>query len=409
MKWPRIIIYSIIIMLILELLKTFVSRQTPAPSYFLAVIISCIQVIFCLAVIFFSLSFSLIEKFFRFPFFTVVIWFTVFISLMECLFVYWYRNPHRMPESLKESYGFYYDFFDASFIQYERSKAVYDPDLFYKLKPSVKFTFSNCEFSTSFVTNHQGLRDDPISLSAPEIILIGDSYVMGWGVEEYEAFPALLEKRTNKNTLNAGIASYGTARQLMLLSKLDSSNLRFLIIQYCANDYTENVEFIKNDFKLPISPQKQYEKVIASYEWTRKYFPGKVFLVTIQAFLKSKINQILPVFAVASERKNDNGDELENALNFAEILYRSTIDFKKVKVIITRLNAYNFMSNSFIHQLKKISNRPPYYERFGKYISIVDLLPVLDKIDYYDLDVHLRPSGHRKVAEALFESLKTTH
>lgn len=38
-----------------------------------------------------------------------------------------------------------------------------------------------------------GLRDSNAALNQPEIICIGDSHTMGWGVEQEETFPKLLD------------------------------------------------------------------------------------------------------------------------------------------------------------------------------------------------------------------------
>jgi len=41
----------------------------------------------------------------------------------------------------------------------------------------------------------------------------------------------VLEKNTNRKVLNAGISSFATVREMILLNRLDTSNLKYLIIQ----------------------------------------------------------------------------------------------------------------------------------------------------------------------------------
>jgi hypothetical protein len=84
------------------------------------------------------------------------------------------------------------------------------------------------------------LRDDEESLFSPEIVVVGDSQAMGWGVSQDLTFSSLLENALGKPILNAAISSYGTARELKILERIDLSNLKFLIIQYSDNDYREN-------------------------------------------------------------------------------------------------------------------------------------------------------------------------
>ena len=105
--------------------------------------------------------------------------------------------------------------------------ARYDKGLFYTLNPGVcKFDSDafKSTFSVEVKVNSQGTRDEEDRLKAPEIICIGDSHIMGWGVKQEESCPKLIERYTGKKTLNAGVSSYGTARELMLLSKLDRKN-----------------------------------------------------------------------------------------------------------------------------------------------------------------------------------------
>ena len=72
---------------------------------------------------------------------------------------------------------------------------------------------------------------------------------MGWGVDENETFASLLEQNLKLRVLNASISSYGTARQIELLNSLDVSNLEYLIIQYCKNDFNENKTYLNNKSK----------------------------------------------------------------------------------------------------------------------------------------------------------------
>ena len=86
---------------------------------------------------------------------------------------------------------------DRMLVQYQKDCAHYDPLVSYRLTPG-SCLFQNREFKTRIEVNSAGLRDDENSLRAPEIIVLGDSYAMGHGVNQMEAFPALLETLLNK-------------------------------------------------------------------------------------------------------------------------------------------------------------------------------------------------------------------
>ena len=121
-------------------------------------------------------------------------------------------------------------------VQLDERHARYDPELFYTLQPGA-FMFENVEFSTQFVVNTLGVRDNQRSLTQPEIVVAGDSYAMGWGVQQDESFPELLERRTGRLVLNAAVSSYGTVRERRMLDRVDLSRATTLIVQYDAERF----------------------------------------------------------------------------------------------------------------------------------------------------------------------------
>lgn len=136
----------------------------------------------------------------------------------------------------------------------------YDSELGYTLKPG-RFLFADAEFAVPFEVNRLGLRDSEAAAEKPEIIVLGDSYAMGWGVPQEEALAKRLERLTGLKTLNAAIASYGTARQLRLLDRLDTRRLRYLVIQYCDNDIRENAQFREFGHLIQVSSASYRERV----------------------------------------------------------------------------------------------------------------------------------------------------
>lgn len=407
MKFFRILIYTILVLLLLEVLKTFIGRIAFAQSYFIGLILSCMQVLLLLAVLLIPVMYSVFKRMFRRPLLLSGILFIAIIALLEGVANWMLYRPAKIPPYLMGSYIFYYDFLDRSIIQFEDDKTTYHPELTYTLRPASRFNFSNAEFKTGYMTNRLGLRAAENALDTPAIICIGDSYAMGWGVNQSETFPEQLSMLCGKRMLNAGISSYGTARELELLKKADQTNLQYLIIQYCSNDVVENGAYIDSGYHLPIISEAEFEAAQKSYAVNRIYFPGKVFLVLFQHYWKSAFNRIYPLFSLPSERIPPE-DERLHAQRFAEILLHSSINFRKVKVVITRLNMHAFLKGNFIKELRLLADRSPYYETFGKHISLLDLETVLQETDYFILDVHLKPSGHRKVAEALNKILFTS-
>ena len=74
--------------------------------------------------------------------------------------------------------------------------------------------------------------------------------------------------------LNAGVSSYGTAREFRLLDRLDTSALRYLIVQYCDNDDEENTAYISGGYQLAISPPEKLQQRFDEHARATRYRPG---------------------------------------------------------------------------------------------------------------------------------------
>ena len=162
---------------------------------------------------------------------------------------------------------------DRAVPQLQAETARYDPRLTYTLRPG-NFVFAAREFTTHYSVNSLGVRDDEASLHEPEIVVLGDSYAMGWGVEQDEAFPQVIERRTGKRVLNAAVASYGTVREMWMLDRIDLSRASNLIVQYCSNDMPENVELMEKG-TLDIMPEPIYDNLVAGEPARRRYWFGR--------------------------------------------------------------------------------------------------------------------------------------
>lgn len=327
------------------------------------------------------------------------------MTVMECLLAWWMHHPDRLPVSFRPSFAYYYDYFQEDLLQFDARYAVYDTGLFYTLKPESRFSFRNIEFDNEYRTNRVGLRDGDSILSSAQVICLGDSYTMGWGVEQDSSFPVRLAALSGWKVANLGMASYGTARELKGLGRVDTSKLRCLIIQYCCNDQGENLACQKHGYKLPISSRDTYEDLVRAARSSRIYFPGKYFLIIGNFFGKSLLNKIYPFFSLPWERKDWGKGQEDQARIFLDLLYHSGINFGKLKVVITMMDDPENMQGTFLKEAERLSMQMPYRERFGKGLLFMDAGKLLTPDDHYILDAHFKASGHEKIARALSKLL----
>jgi lysophospholipase L1-like esterase len=266
----------------------------------------------------------------------------------------------------------------------------YDARLTYMLRPG-RCRFAGVEYDTQVNVNSFGLRDDEESLARPEIIVLGDSNAMGHGVEDQEAFPQVLERMLGRKVLNAGIRSYGTARELMLLRLLDTSAARVIVIQYCNNDLEENEALLQHG-TLPIQPQREYEALVqkSNASYMNLLGPGLRVLQKLGDRVSDKLRRML-----GHERSPKRVDVNEvQAQAFHDVLARSSDLLRGRHIVILDVEGPGGNAR-FINAVQSRS------ADLGLDLSFADISTVVTPQDFFVLDAHMRPSGHEKVASLL--------
>ena len=393
------------LIILFELLKMILSfKQSGATYYhFFSNLLSCYQILillYCIITLFLEL---ILKRFFKnnYKILSVGLFF-ILVLVCELLFGYLLHHPTSIPKGL---YLFkrYYIGYEGNTIQFDKECSEYSNILFYKLKDQKQFVFRSLEFADSFTTNSKGFRDDEASLEKPSIIFLGDSYTLGWGAKQNETFVSVTENITGLKGLNAGMSSYGTARESMVLSTLDTSNLDFIIWQYCYNDAVENKAYSDSGFVLPVKSRKEYNRIADLNEWTTTYFPGKYFLTILNLVVQREEKKSANI-PVAEPKHNNNAQE--EAERFINILAKSKINWHRTRVIVLELS-YRERHSQFITALQNLINQNPAKQIFLKNIFTLDVKTFLRKEDYYLMDVHLRKQGNFKVGEHLAKTIKS--
>ena len=323
----------------------------------------------------------------------------VFLAAVEILTGYLIRNSHRIPGFLRSSFIEYYGNYGRNQVEFDPECAQYDSRLSYILRPGRKFEFNNYEFASNYSTNRLGLRDSEPDLDKPEIICAGDSHTMGWGVEQDQNYPAVLQELTGLKTLNAGISSYGTAREMLSLQRLDLSNLKFLIIQYCGNDLKENQTFAANGYRLPVMSNRKFDSLSRTLQWRRVYYPFRHTLTISRFFISGFIREK----KAAPDTRSESGHEyVERVRLFREIIDKATHLPKDVTIIVTDITGIHPMEEKFIFEFDK-QIKASTQDR--KYISL-NLAPHLRPEEFYVLDGHVKPAGHHRIATLLSDIIR---
>lgn len=289
-------------------------------------------------------------------------------------------------------------FVDRGMVQLLPDCARWDPDLGYTLRPG-RCTFANTEYTTTLLVNRLGVRDSEKALAAPELVVLGDSFALGWGVSGDETFAARLGKMTGFAVLNTGVSSYGTVRELRLLAKVDRSRLTTIVWQFCNNDYIENAAYAKNGNRLATLPEAEYDGWVSLHAQGRRYVPGR--------YLLSALTTRYRALAHADEADPSSPDPDDPAVRRNQVAYflnaleTSPVDLSPYRIILFEMNARNEHAEWFLPMLRaEIAHglHPDWVRR----LVLVDVAARLVPSDFYVLDDHLTPDGQKKVAGILF-------
>lgn len=156
--------------------------------------------------------------------------------------------------------------------------------------PNTTYTHMTPEYVVELRTNTQGIRDDrEFSLATPpdtaRIVLLGDSFAIGYGVNYEESVPALLEADLKQalnrpvEVINMGVSGFGTAEELLMLEKRGLQyNPDLVIVYWHTTDPVDNIRSnlfkLKdgkivplNDQYLPAVEMRKFLYSFSAYRW----------------------------------------------------------------------------------------------------------------------------------------------
>ncbi|WP_226689847.1 SGNH/GDSL hydrolase family protein [Ruegeria arenilitoris] len=284
---------------------------------------------------------------------------------------------------------------NVSYVQYLPDCARYDPELGYTLRPG-NCVFENTGFSTELDVNSAGYRDNEASLDAPEIVVLGDSQAMGWGVGQGKTFADIIEAETGRKTLNTGVSSYGTARELMALDRLDRSNLKTVIIQYSDNDGYENRRYL-SEGSLSAMPEETYSQLVAGNEKAGGGFGH---------YLPALFQEVRGRFGGSREADEDSAfpmAELKDPDVLIEVLTKWDWGANSPQLIVFDVNTGG-RGGHFTEVLSTTPNLGLLHSKVSD-LQILHTPDILDASDYLFPDGHLSEAGHQKLAGAIVDVL----
>lgn len=299
-------------------------------------------------------------------------------------------------------------------------------------------------------TNSFGMRNPEISLQKPpgtkRILFIGDSFTMGWGVEEENGYVRLTEKFLKEahlsypvQTINAGFTAAGPSGYYLSL-KLDG--LQFdpdvvVVGFFLGNDILsrKDVEWVHVDNQgLPNVVRSKSTYIDATGQLRLKELPlayhvpylrrSHLFILIMNALFKDMVipgqesliadticvfnrschdfdqakSEVKVLFSAMHALLKNNGKKLVVAIIPTHFQVHFNVEYKTRYSLPIRPSERRFLNDEFIQ----------FFQEQG--IEYVDLLPPL--IDaagqnrlYFNQDDHWNENGHKVAADAITEKL----
>jgi lysophospholipase L1-like esterase len=114
----------------------------------------------------------------------------------------------------------------------------------FKFAPNIRYRQMSAEYDVEFGTNRLGLRSDEVGPKRGfRVLLLGDSFTCGYGVERAQTFADLLRKRLGVEVINAGVGGFEIIHQVQYYHARGRQLRPDLVVlaTYLGNDLTNNV------------------------------------------------------------------------------------------------------------------------------------------------------------------------
>lgn len=129
-----------------------------------------------------------------------------------------------------------------------------DPDTIVRVASNLNDTYYGPDFHMTLATDRFGYRVGPLGPVKGEerglVLLLGDSYIFGWGVEGGQTLASHLDQVLSESgirVVNAGVPGHGTLAMAEQLKRLKSQfpveRIRAIVVFHSNNDTVDNVHF----------------------------------------------------------------------------------------------------------------------------------------------------------------------
>lgn len=289
---------------------------------------------------------------------------------------------------------------------------VSDPVMGKRIKKNFHTLRVTPEFTMTFTSNSLGFRGpEPDSPPTNSILFIGDSFTMGFGVNDGEEFPALIKAKLDAalgknavNVVNTGMGNIGNGRWIKFLKgEADQFKPQLVVLQVMTNDFEDNVR--EDYFSVLDNGTLSELPIKASKVKFLEPFMGDIPGLS-NSYFYSLIRQSFATY-LSDKGKKDAASPIEG-VDYADHLTERLI---AEAVSICQNKGYPVFAILVGLEGSRLSHIQAIFHTHQ-----VPTLAIPTKTErpdlYYKIDGHWNAAGHSFVAHAVFDqllSLKLIH
>lgn len=285
---------------------------------------------------------------------------------------------------------------------WKKGAFVSDPDIGFMHRPGFKGqSYRKGDFDVEVSINEYGFRQKDIKRQLgfnKRLLVLGDSFGFGLGVNEEENFCSILAKELNKQgigLINSSQVGQSVTQEVILGNRLiDKFNPEIILI--CP--------YLQNDVFSDLNPTyKNYDWLDGQSLDKNRRFKNKVLdYIRVNSWLWQFVyhrvySRIMPKIGKAI-KKSKISNEKPDAL---KMMQHTLVSIEKLIEKCKQRNIQLFVL--ICTPPKGSTNFDPYFIDFlqKKNIPYLDLNHQLELTDYFHTDGHWNSKGHKKVAEKL--------
>ncbi len=331
-----------------------------------------------------------------------------------------------------------------------------DPILHHSLVPNKTCRFKTSEWNVVYHINSMGLRDREYSYQKPpaayRILILGDSFAEGYGVDEPLTYQNQLEEMLNQpsnqlyEVINAGVQSYSPTLEDIYLQKYSVAlNPDLVILHLDITDFSDeqrySKQYVNGRWQYPVLFQESIPSVTWAPFMSTKikwwlHQHSQLYDLSLRT-IKKKINPTAfpdqvgftqndpqtDSFIILRDLKESEYQRLWQPIRDRLLSIKRLLDEENIKFMvimpphghqITKTGWEKGRSRWRFNQDQVYSTRPQQdLEAFAKAneLTYVNLLSIFTRssdkrILFFANDGHLTAAGHYLVAQSLFNALK---